>query len=87
MSKVDPEAFYAYAYRGGRDAMEILAIVPEDVFRVFKKHEDELERGNIPDEAEEVMDTFWECEDIMHRFSEDDISEISPDRWVRIVLC
>lgn len=87
MSKVDPEAFYAYAYRGGKDTLEILAIVPESVFHILKEHEYELERGNVPSEAEDAMDAFFECEDIMHAFSDDDISEISDDRWVRITLC
>jgi hypothetical protein len=85
--KVDPEAFYAYAYRGGRDSSETLAIVPEAVFRVLKEHEEELDRGNLPPEAEEAMDAFFDCEDIMHSASEADIESIADDHYVRMTLC
>jgi hypothetical protein len=84
---VDPNAYYAYAYRGGKDTSETLAIVPEAVFRVLKEHEDELDRGNVPPEAEEAMDRFFDCEDIMHSFSEADIDAIADDHFVRMTLC
>lgn len=87
MSKVDPNAFYVYAYRGGRDAYERLAIVPEAVFRVLKEHEDELDRGNVPPEAEEANEAFFECEDIMDDFSSKDIDSIPDDHFTRMTLC
>lgn len=83
--KVDPNAFYAY--RGGRDSYEILAIVPEDVFRVLKEHEDELDWGNVPAEAESAVETFFGCEDIMHSACEDDIDSIPDDHFTRMTLC
>lgn len=85
--KVDPNAFYVYAYRGGRDSYERLAIVPEAVFRVLKEHEDELDRGNVPAEAEEANEAFFDCEDIMHTASEDDIESIPDDHFTRMTLC
>jgi hypothetical protein len=85
--KIDPNAFYAYAYRGGKDADEMLVGVTEAVFRVLKEHEDELDRGNTPEEAEEAMEAFWEGEDIMHEASEADIDSIHDDHFVRMTLC
>ena len=85
--KIDPDAFYAYAYRGGRDVDERLVIVPEAVFRVLKEHEDELDRGNTPPEAEEAMEAFWEAEDLMHDASEADIDSIQDDHFTRMTLC
>jgi hypothetical protein len=84
--QIDPNDFYVYAYRGGKDEMEILSIVPESVFRILKEHEDDLDNGRVPREAREALDLFLACPDIMPFYSEDDISQIDPDRFTGVTL-
>lgn len=86
MSKIDPDAYYAYAYRGGRDADEHLSVVPRHVFDVLKDHEAELDAGSVPSEAQWAVDFFLGCSDVSGSFSEEDLEEVADDRWVRMTL-
>lgn len=83
----DPTKYYAYFQRGGRDAYECLRVVPEDVFRVLKEHEDELDRGNIPEEAEDAYEKAHDCEDIADEVAPKDYDAIPDDHFTRITVC
>ena len=85
--KIDPAKFYAYVHRGGRDAYESLYVVPEDVFRDLKEHEDELDSGNLPEEAEEANEKMYACENIFEEVAPKDIDKIPDDHFTRVCVC
>lgn len=85
--KIDKIKFYAYVLRGGRDSYEALYVVPEEVFRVLKEHEDELDRGNIPQGAEEALEKMYDCEDIAEELAPKDYDQIPDDHFTRITVC
>lgn len=86
--KVDLDAYYVYFYRGGRDPMEHLAIVPKELFDKLKPHEEDLDDCTaVPADVQAEVDKVWDLPDLSDAFSDRDYDRIPDEHFVRVTLC
>ena len=84
---IDPNAYYVYHYRGGRDPFERLTVVPAELFAKLRVYADELEAGDTVGEIAAEYDAVYDYEDISSSVCEDDYDDIPDDHFLRITVC